>query len=120
MSKGTLVYSDILTVGDVADCTGVPEWEFDTLSDSEEEEYADQTDNERDKEVKAKDIYFVALEIRKLLRDSKGINAEWPPDSHDLTLIRAKESMPVMLYIEITLWLVSAYDFYSRVVKDRY
>ena len=22
-------------------------------------------------------------------------------------------------YIEITSWLVSAYDFYSRVVKDR-
>ena len=24
-----------------------------------------------------------------------------------------------VLYIEITSWLVSAYDFYSRVVKDR-
>ena len=23
------------------------------------------------------------------------------------------------IYIEITSWLVSAYDFYSRVVKDR-
>ena len=23
------------------------------------------------------------------------------------------------VYIEITSWLVSAYDFYSRVVKDR-
>ena len=25
----------------------------------------------------------------------------------------------VVAYIEITSWLVSAYDFYSRVVKDR-
>ena len=25
----------------------------------------------------------------------------------------------LMKYIEITSWLVSAYDFYSRVVKDR-
>ena len=102
MKKGTLVYSDMLTVGDVADCTVAPEREFDTLSDSEEDEYADDEyagqNIERDKEVRAKDIYFVALEIRKLLRDSKGINAEWPPDSHDLTSARAKESIPVMLY----------------------
>ena len=102
MKKGTLVYSDMLTVGDVADCTVAPEREFDTQSDSEEDEYADDKyadqNIERDKEVRAKDIYFVALEIRKLLRDSKGINAEWPPDSHDLTLARAKESIPVMLY----------------------
>ena len=97
MNKGTLVYSDILTVGDVADCIVVPEREFDTQSDSEEEEYADQN-TERDKEVKARDIYFIALEIRKLLRDSQGINAGWPPDSHDLTLTRAKESIPVKLY----------------------
>ena len=102
MKKGTLVYSDMLTVGDVADCTVAPEREFDTLSDSEEDEYADDEyggqNIKRDKEVRAKDIYFVALEIRKLLRDSKGINAEWPPDSHDLTLACAKESIPVMLY----------------------
>ena len=102
MKKGTLVYSDMLTVGDVADCTAAPEREFDTLSDSEEDEYADDEyagqNIECNKEVRAKDIYFVALEIRKLLRDSKGINAEWPPDSHDLTLTRAKESIPVMLY----------------------
>ena len=50
------------------------------------------------KKFKAKDIYFVALEIWKLQRDNKGINAEWPPDSHDLTLTRAKESILVMLY----------------------
>ena len=25
----------------------------------------------------------------------------------------------MVTYIEITSWLVSAYDFYSRVVKDR-
>ena len=102
MKKGTLVYSDMLTVGDVADFTAAPEREFDTLSDSEEDEYADDEcagqNIECNKEVRAKDIYFVALEIRKLLRDSKGINAEWPPDSHDLTLTRAKESIPVMLY----------------------
>ena len=98
MSKGTLAYSDILTVGDDADCSVEPEWKFDTLSDKEEEETADQTDIERDKEVKAKDIYFVALEIWKLQRDNKGINAEWPSDSHDLTLTRAKESILVMLY----------------------
>ena len=87
MNKGSwyLVYSDILTVGDVADTATVPEREFDSPSDSEEEEYYDQN-IERDNEVKANDIYFVALEIRKLLQESKGINSEWPPDSHDLTL----------------------------------
>ena len=61
MNKGTSVYSDILTVGDVADCTTVPEREFSSPSDSEEEEYADQN---IERENEAKDIYFVALEIR--------------------------------------------------------
>ena len=37
MNKGTLVYSDILTVGDIADSATVPEREFNSPSDSEEE-----------------------------------------------------------------------------------
>ena len=32
---------------------------------------------------------------------------------------RITRGMFVASYIEITSWLVSAYDFYSRVVKDR-
>ena len=98
MNKGTLVYSDTLTVANDADCTTEQtESRSDSESDSEEEECGHQN-IERDKEVKITDIYFIALEIRKLLRESKGINAEWPLDSHDLTFPHAKESIPVMLY----------------------
>ena len=51
MNKGTLVYSDTLTVGDVADCTTeLTERELDSESDSEEEECGHQN-IERDKEV---------------------------------------------------------------------
>ena len=43
-------------------------------------------------------MYFTALEVRKLLTESKGVDSEWPPDSHDLTLSLARQSIPVKLY----------------------
>ena len=52
----------------------------------------------RDEVSMNKNMYFTALEVRKLLTESKGVNSEWPPDSHDLTLSLALQSIPVRLY----------------------
>ena len=38
------------------------------------------------------------MEIRKLLKERKGVDSGWPPDSHDLTLPLAMESISVKLY----------------------
>ena len=43
-------------------------------------------------------MYFTALEINKLLKESTGIDADWPPDSNDLTFTKANLSIPIMLY----------------------
>ena len=43
-------------------------------------------------------MYFTALEINKLLKQSTGIDADWPPDSNDLTFTKANLSIPIMLY----------------------
>ena len=45
-----------------------------------------------------RNLYFAALEVRKLLRESKGITSNWPPDSHDLTTALARQSVLVKLY----------------------
>ena len=37
----------------------------------------------------------------------------------NVLLFVSQSSLPFHQHIEITSWLVSAYDFYSRVVKDR-
>ena len=114
MNKGTLVYSDTLTVGNVADCTTeLTERNIDSESEefSTEEEECGHQNIERDKEVKMTDIYFVALEMRKLIRESKGINTEWPPDSHDLRFANAKESIPVMFYNFLAWWVYVRPDY---------
>ena len=43
-------------------------------------------------------MYFTTLEINKLLKESTGIDANWPPDSHDLTFKKANQSIPITLY----------------------
>ena len=43
-------------------------------------------------------FFSVALEIKKLLNESKGVDVDWPPDSHDLTLQSAIRSILVKLY----------------------
>ena len=79
-------------------------------SQSEEENDYDDADNDNDGLNKSnvnvvedeasvtRNLYFTALEVRKLLRESKGITSNWPPDSHDLTTALARQSVPVKLY----------------------
>ena len=104
MTKGTLVYVDSMTAGDVADaCQDL--FTLESQSEDEDDDDDDQyegNDNSFKRQTDAvsmnKNMYFAALEVRKLLTESKGVNSEWPPDSHDLTLLLARESISVKLY----------------------
>ena len=61
-----------------------------------------------------KNMYFTALEVKKLLTECKGVSSEWPPDSQDLTLSLTRQSIPVKLY-NFLAWCVG---FSSDPVKD--
>ena len=96
MNKGTLVYSDAINVGDVAD--NLQE------NDGYDDDLAANTDTNMEvqsaiqKGMTTKDMFFAAMEIRKLLTECKGVDAKWPPDSHDLTSLLAQKSIPIRLY----------------------
>jgi hypothetical protein len=106
MNKGTLVYIDSMTADNVADTYQ----DMSTLESQSEDERDDDDDDDddqhdgsdncfnRDGVSMTKNMYFTALEVRKLLTESKGVDSEWPPDSHDLTLSLARQSIPVKLY----------------------
>lgn len=75
MNRGTLVYADNVSVGDVAN---------EMLAIGNEAESESEPEDEsgqgiiNDKTVSPKDLYFAALEINKLLKESTGIDADWP------------------------------------------
>lgn len=103
MTKGTLVYVDSMTAGDVAD----NHQDVSTLENESEDEHDDNHDDQyegddssfsRDGESVTRNMYFTAMEVKKLLTESKGVHSEWPPDSHDLTLSFARQSIPTKLY----------------------
>ena len=101
MKKGTLVYVDSITAGDVADA-----YQDSTLEcqseDEDDDDYYESSNYDvkrrRDEVSANKNMYFAALEVRKLLSESKGVDSEWPPDSCDLTLSLARQSISVKLY----------------------
>ena len=104
MTKGTLVYVDSMTAGAVADaCQDL--FTLESQSEDEDDDDDDQyegNNNSFNRQTDAvsmnKNMYLAALEVRKLLTESKGVNSEWPPDSHDLTLSLPRESISVKLY----------------------
>ena len=48
------------------------------------------------------------MEIRRILRDAKGV-ADWLPDSNDLNLVNSLQSMPHQLFNFIA-WIVGFSD----------
>ena len=102
MTKGTLVYVDSMTAGDVADAYQDSTLESQSEDESDDDDHYEGSDYDfrrrRDEVSMNKNMYFTALEVRKLLTESKGVDSEWPPDSHDLTLSLARQSIPVRLY----------------------
>ena len=114
MNKGTLVYDDSLTAGDVADDMTTIQSDSDTEED-EGDDYDNDGENDHSKlgedgehedkgttppmpNCSLQILFTVAMEIRKLLNECKGVDSELPPDSHDLTLALATASIPVKLH----------------------
>ena len=102
MTKGTLVYVDTMTAGDVPDAYQDSTLESQSEDESDDDDHYEGSDYDfrrrRDEVSMNKNMYFTALEVKKLLTESKGVDSEWPPDSHDLTLSLARQSIPVRLY----------------------
>ena len=109
MNKGTLVYVDSMSAGDVADDLMVIHTEDedsdegdDELNDSEYTKEEWTNNNKRTATWKSdsslQQLFHAALEVRNLINESKGVHLGWPPDSHDLTLALATKSIPIKLY----------------------
>ena len=115
MNKGTLVYADSVTAGDVAD-TYQDLSTLDSQSEDEDDIEHEVSDNDFGgrEDSMTENMYFTALEVKKLLTKCKGVSSEWPPDSQDLTLSLARQSIPVKLY-NFLAWCVG---FSSDPIKD--
>ena len=108
MTVGTLVYADSITAGDIADIHQdmlvVESQSEDENTDDDDDDNDDDSLNKsnanifEDEASVTRNLYFAASEVRKFLRESKGITSKWPPDSHDLTTAFARQSFPVKLY----------------------
>ena len=99
MTRGTLVYADSIVAGNVADDM----MDIDEVDNDSEEEDDDVTENSgprphQNNSCSLQQLFFAALEVRKLLGDCKGVGSTWPPDSHDLTLSSALDSVPAIIY----------------------
>ena len=51
------------------------------------------------------ELFHVAMSLKNLLYNNKGINVVWPPDSHDLPIVEATKSIPSRLFNFIA-WIV--------------
>ena len=59
-------------------------------------------------DMEACQVFNVAMEIREIVRDAKGVEG-WPPDASDLTLTNALQSIPHQLFNFIS-WIVGFSD----------
>ncbi|CAB4034870.1 Hypothetical predicted protein [Paramuricea clavata] len=121
MVKGTLVYSGDIVPGEIADMLEVDR------SDSDEEDDDDEAENNVGESLNRNacdsaphQLFHVAMEIRKMLKESKGSDG-WRPDSSDLTIQRATESIPIKLFnfIAWTLGYSNEPVMDKRVVMSR-
>jgi hypothetical protein len=107
MNKGTLVYSDDVVPGDIAD--DVMDLNCDTEEESDGEDMEEETEETHSSykihSCSSQQMFHAGMEIRKLLNESKGIDSGWPPDSHDLTMELATASIPPKLFNFVALIL---------------
>ena len=111
-NKGTLVYSDDIIPGDIADDI----MEIDHADDSSDENEIEDGNAAYESSCSIGmratpdhcEIFHTAMEIRKMLRESKGVDG-WPPDANDMTYDLAKESIPAKLFNFIA-WTVGYSD----------
>ena len=110
MNKGTLVYADTLLAADVADDFMEIHTESDTEDEFSDESTGEMNDDNQDSEVgrinkkrmakwksdfSLQQLFHAAMEVRQLIKQSKGVDSRWPPD---LTWALATKSIPVKLY----------------------
>ena len=101
---GTLVDSADLVPGQVADDT----IEVDqTDSDDGDYDWLDEMDGSK-KDMETSQASNIAMEMRGIFRNTKGI-ADWPPDSHDLNLVNALQSVLHQLF-NLIAWVVGFSD----------
>ena len=96
MRKETLVYSDYIEAGEIADMMEIDP------SDSKDDDHNDdmydkgESLNRKARDAATQEMFDVAMEIRDV-KKSPGLDG-WPPDSSDLTFDHATESIPVKLF----------------------
>lgn len=96
------MYADCVVTGDVADEV------MDTSKDEdtdEEDENSDEgcrmsTNYDPDEmfDCPLSQLFYVAMNLKNLLNNNKGISVVWPPDSHDLSMEEATKSIPSRLF----------------------
>ena len=101
MKKGTLVYSGDIETGEIADQMDIDLTNSEDDDDDVDEVQLECNAGERmDRSVRdttVQELFHVAMEINGMLKKSSGVDG-WPPDSSDLTLDHATESIPVTLF----------------------
>jgi hypothetical protein len=68
MNKGTLVYTDNISVGDVADEIPAMDDKYDELESGSDYENENGQETIKDKPVSPEDMYFTAMEIKNIWR----------------------------------------------------
>ena len=106
--RGTLVYSETVTTGFVADENDA----VDHLSTAEEntegeDSQLDGPSNNRPTNS-IKEMYYTALELRDVIKGYQ-TNLSWPPDSHELSFDNAKAAIPVKLF-NFFCWMLNLSD----------
>ena len=102
---GTLVYSADLVAGEIADHAMEID-QTDSDDDANDDCYDEEGRNTEDME--ARQVFNVAMEVRGILRDAKGV-ADWSPNATDLCLVNALQSIPHQLFNFIA-WIVGFSD----------
>lgn len=104
-NKGTLVYSADLVPGQIADDS----MDVDkTGSDNgDDDDCYDEMDG-NSKAAEASQMLNIAMEVRRTLRDAKGVT-DWPAYGSDLNLANAIQSVPQQLFNFIS-WIVGFSD----------
>ena len=104
-----MVYAKSMTAGDVADIHQgmlVVESQSEDENDEDDDDGDDDDDDSlnksnvnifEDESSVTRNLYLAASEVRKLLRESKGITSRWLPHSHDLPTALARQLLPVKL-----------------------
>ena len=101
-NKGTLVYTNNIAPRDVAD--DLMEFKCDDTDDERTESCIENKIDDRSINCSSRELFHAAMEINQLLNESKGVES-WPPDSNDLTVDKARKTVPTK-HFNFVSWAV--------------